>query len=155
MKTLQAAFVGFLVSSVALIFIAGGPDNAVQIVGLSIICTFGAGLLFWVPLWIIVGYTVLLMIKGLGIAFFGGSAAEKDLKPEGEPDAHDDLEEVEAPVTSPSHAAILEYVTRAKQAGMAENVLIDRLRTKGWNADEIYSALRRYEKKKKKRPKIS
>jgi len=153
MKTLLAAFVGFLVSSFALIFIAGGPEYAIQIVVLSIICTFGAGLLFWVPLWIAVGYTVLLMIKGMGMAFFGG--VENDMEPEGEPDDHEDLEIIEAPMISPSYPALLQYIKRAKQAGMPENVLIDRLKTKGWNGDEIYKALRRYEKLTHKRPKIS
>lgn len=149
MKTLLAAFVGFLVSSFALIFIAGGPEYAFQIVVLSIICTFGAGLLFWVPLWIAVGYLCLGLFKLVEKAA-GVNSSHNDT-----PDDYDDLEEVKTPVASPSHSAILEYVTRAKQAGMAENVMINRLKTKGWNGDEIYKALRRYEKLSHKRPKIS
>jgi predicted peroxiredoxin len=67
------------------------------------------------------------------------------------PDDHDDFKKVKVRVKLHSHPALMEYIKRAKQAGIAENVLIDRLRTKGWNGDEIYEAFRSYKKLVKKR----
>ncbi|MCA9092138.1 MAG: hypothetical protein KDA68_01520, partial [Planctomycetaceae bacterium] len=72
-----------------------------------------------------------------------------------DPDDYDDLEEVKVRVTTHTHPALLQFIKRAKHAGMPENVLIKRLQTKGWNPDEIDEALRRYNKLAKKRHTLS
>jgi len=147
MKTLEVAFIGFCVTSLAMIVIAGGPSNALSILALSIICTFGGGLIFWIPLWLAVGYVF--------IAPFDRTTFLKRGETPDDSDDHDDLKEVKVRVTTHTHPALLQYIKRAKHAGMPETILINRLRTQGWNPDEIDEALRRDKKLAKKRPTLS
>lgn len=66
-KSFKNSFTTFLVGAIAVYFglsvITGGPENANGLLLISIVCTAGAGLMFWIPLSYGVGKLIVSLVN--------------------------------------------------------------------------------------------
>jgi hypothetical protein len=120
--------VGFVVSTLLLMLIAGGIEEAFLILLVSIVCTAGIGLVVWIPLWWAVGWLVLTLFSK--IRGPGGTPASSDRA-------------ATAAIATPASSAELSLVQFLKQAEVrgVDRDKIDRaLMNAGWSEEEILQA---------------
>jgi hypothetical protein len=125
MKVLLAFPVGIPVTFLGLILIAGSVESAVQIVLVSIICTAGVGLLFWIPLcWAVGGVTVALAT--LVMKLYEG-------RYEASP---------EHPLQNRNEHALTAYIRRMQDRGRSDDEIVAHLLKSGWSVSEVEKARR-------------
>lgn len=116
---------GFLISFLVTAIFAGGVQNALFLLLVSIVCTAGIGLVLWIPVWWFVGaFTLYVWFKS-----FRGKPA---LKLEPVPNATE-LRKVE-------HLALKAYVDKAMANGMSPDEMTRRLQDNGWQKADIERA---------------
>ncbi len=131
-KFFGRVFVGFFVSIPLVCILAGGVEQGFALMFLSIICTAGIGLVFWIPVWALVG--------GVTLAIFSGSFNKIKERPDAthrsgflpkNKDIRHDL-------------ALTAYIKQAMETGMEEEKMRRRLQLNGWATGEIQSAYQRF-----------
>lgn len=124
--------VGFLVSIPITTIIAGGVDNAFGLVFISIICTAGIGLVFWIPVWWIAGWLTLGVLVATIKRILG--------------DSNDETTPVPARRERPSTAylALTAYIGKAMASGMDVDEMRRRLQQNGWQTADIESAYQNF-----------
>ncbi len=118
---LARVVVGFFVSIPITCLVAGGVQDGLALLLISIVCTAGIGLVAWIPLWWAVGWVTL--------KFLGRSTSERHA---GEADNH-------WPPTH--HQALLAYIRKARAIGMDQEEMMRHLESNGWERAEIQRAL--------------
>jgi hypothetical protein len=119
--------VGFCICSVALCIFGGGVQAAFGILALSIVCTAGLGLVFWIPLWWGVGWVTVTVV--------GAVVESRTTQPA----------KRGKPVVRRTDGAIQTYIRKATAAGMNQDLIVDCLQSQGWSAAEIQKARRSVE----------
>ena len=114
---------GFLVTMPVVCILVGGVIEGFGLLFISIVCTAGVGLVFWIPLWWVVGW-VTLSIWG---AF--KERGEEESTTKSSPLNHDQI-------------ALTTYLRQARALGMTETEVILCCRTNGWSDAEIEKARR-------------
>lgn len=118
-KILRAFMTGGVITFIFLCIFSGGVDKALQILLMSIICTAGIGLGFWVAISIFVGAAfwgiVNLVRRNSGSN--GGSTW-----------------------ISPDKTALMDYITNARSSGLSESAIQGNLQSKGWSDGLIQDA---------------
>jgi hypothetical protein len=122
MEFMARVGVGFCVSSVALCIFGGGVQAAFQILALSIVCTAGLGLVFWIPLWWFVGWVTMTLV--VAVAESRATQPAKDVKP----------------VVRRTEGAIMMYIRKATAEGMNQDLIVQCLQSQGWSLAEIQKA---------------
>jgi hypothetical protein len=115
-KFWKPLFVGFGVSSLALCAFAGGVDEGLQLLLISVVCTLGAGLLVWIPLWWVVGWVTLLVI---------GLFKDKTISPG-----------LKSPMTRDADV-VGNYIRDARAQGKSDADIDQELRLHGWREEFI------------------
>ena len=115
--------VGIPVTFLGLIIVAGGWENARMVLLLSVVCTYGIGLIVWIGLCWVVGAVTLAII---------GIFVKKPDGKEGAKGTRLDLDQT----------AMTEYMKKAHARGMSRDEISDRLHQQGWSFDVIKSAFR-------------
>jgi len=93
-----------------------------MVLGLSIVCTAGVGLVFWIPLWWVVGWATLNFIGALGFPVGGQSADRK------------------TPVLMGPHRALTSYIRKCEARGVSAEVMSAHMQSLGWGKKEIERA---------------
>ena len=127
-KFLASLVFGMPVTFLVLTVFAGGFENAFLIIGASIVCTAGIGLVVWVPLCWCAGAATLALIRLVTAKI--DVAANADDKPQPHFDrlfGQDDL-------------ALTEYLRKANDRGISNDRIDARLRRTGWHDSEIRRA---------------
>jgi len=115
-----------LITSVVILTIFFG-FNGIFIFILSLICTAGMSLLFWIPVWLLVGSVVFYFIDIISKSFY-----------------KDEKTKVENENNPPGILAIKQYIIDAKKFGMQDQLIKETLVKKGWeneNIERAYSLL--------------
>jgi hypothetical protein len=123
---------GFLVSIPITTIIAGGVENAFGLMLISIICTAGIGLVFWIPVWWIAGWLTLDVLVATIKKVSG--------------DSDDQATPVPARRERPSTAylALTAYIHKAIASGMDVDEMRRRLQQNGWQTADIESAYQNF-----------
>ena len=120
MKFINKVGIGFMVTF--LLLCINGIDNAIIILGESIICTAGISLVMWVPLWWLVGWIILAIYNAIAKP----SQGEGDRPVAAKKDAN--------------QQALVNYMKLAKSKGFSDTQISTRLRVEGWGNEEITEA---------------
>ncbi|MEA5468186.1 hypothetical protein [Spirulina sp. 06S082] len=120
MKFFEKVCFGFIVTF--LLLCVTGVDNAISIIGLSIICTAGVSLVMWVPLWWLVGWIVVAIYQAIA-------------KP-----SQGDRDRPVNPIKDANQQALVNYMKLAKSKGFSDTQISTRLRVEGWGNEEITEA---------------
>ena len=125
-------FVGFFVSIPIVCILAGGVEQGFLLLLVSIVCTAGIGLVFWIPVWGLVG--------GLTLAIISGFSNKVEEKPDarhgsGFPLRNKDIRH---------DLALTAYIRQAMDIGMDADEITRRLQLSGWGTGEIQSAHQRF-----------
>jgi len=121
-RNLLALPVGLPIVYFGTVVICGGFENANLLLLLSIVCTFGLGLLFWLPLCWFAGWIPLLMISRLT-----GPREEEPIL----------AEVVEQPRLTRDEVAVIQYMRAAQRSGMDAIRVDEVLRQNGWDESLI------------------
>ena len=126
-------FVGILISflSVAIFSLFAGDIDIIPLLisvfVFSIICTLGFSLVFWIPLFWIIGYFV-LEVSGLFNRLFG-TRGDSGARGTG------GLQAIRSAQTDTQ--AIVRYINQSRGYGVSDQQIATRLRSKGWLDSEI------------------
>ncbi len=107
--------VGCLVTFVGTCVLAGGIQNALGVMAMSVICTAGVGLLFWLPLVYVSGWIVVSLFQ----LVTGGYRLTDE------------------PAPRPQDIAMKRFIHQAKVHALTEEELVARLRRSGWSEEEV------------------
>ena len=124
MKFLDSVAVGIPVIFLGLILFTGGLENACFVFLLSIICTFGIGLVGWILLCWFIGWVILTFLSCVK-------------KPGGV-----EKPSVERRPLDREEIAVTTYMKRAEACGMSPAEVARRLRRQGFSDEIIYEARR-------------
>ena len=116
---------GFLISIPVTVILTGGVENAFSLLLLSIVCTAGIGLVFWIPLWWFVGKLALDVV-------WKTAMGKTDQKPASAGNQTD--------FSSRNIGALKAYVAKAITSGMEVDEMTRLLQQNGWQQAEIESA---------------
>ena len=118
---------GFLISIPITSIVAGGVEDAFGLFVISIVCTGGIGLVFWIPVWWLVGALAFLLI---GIVWKTEEKSDPKPKP------------IRNPTKLPSadYLALKAYIAKVMASGMGVEEMTRRLQNNGWKAADIESA---------------
>lgn len=125
MGFIARVLVGFIISAPITAILAGGVQNAIGLMLVSLVCTAGIGLVFWIPVWLLVGvFTMDVLFKNVN----------------GKPDQKQ--ESVPNPTELPKldYLALTAYIGKATASGMDLDEITRRLRFNGWQKADIESA---------------
>lgn len=123
MKHILKLLIGGPVLILVLSLIAGGLSNAFYLLFVSIICTAGVGLIFWIPLSYATGSIVLYLVSFLN---------SKGRKPPTET-------EKTASLTN-NEIALINYIKQAIQNGSSQSQTTALLKASGWQDEAIEKA---------------
>jgi hypothetical protein len=123
--------IGVPVSIPILALLAGGFTSAMQLLALSIICTAGVGLAFWIPVWWILGAITLALF---GLFPFSGTARKAAVP--SEQMASDSAQAFQR------GTELASYIIQSRAAGVETDWMRRRLLENGWKKEEIEVALR-------------
>lgn len=106
----------------------GSSGTLGQLVVLSVLCTFGVGLIIWIPLLCAVGYVQLGLIELFFVYNRVGqqSATTPALG--------------RSPANRSSIPSISRYIERMQGAGVPDEMILARLKRAGWSDDEVRRA---------------
>jgi len=124
MKKINQTIIGGIITIIFLCLFTG-VSNAAGIFVFSIVCTMGIGLLFWIPLFMGIGYVAVGVYKA---ALNQVTDEKSDSKP----------------TISPDQQALLNYINEAKKAGNTRETIINSLNKAGWKEDDINKAIESY-----------
>jgi hypothetical protein len=116
--------VGFLITAAGVCIIAGGVQEGGTVFLLSVVCTAGISLPFWVALWFVAGWAALAVVN----LFHGPIHDRSESKPE------------RALTPAMRARALANYIAKAHNMGMDRLIVLDRLERMGWRAAEIEAA---------------
>ena len=117
--------VGFLISIPITVILTGGVQDAIGMLLISIVCTAGIGLVFWIPVWWFVGMLALdVVVKA--------ATGKPDQKPTPVPNPTE--------LSSRDSGALKAYVAKAITSGMDADEMTRRLQQNGWQKADIESA---------------
>jgi len=133
------AALGFPVGAIAvflsLIVLTGSVGNAGTLLVMSIVCTLGIALIFWVPLCTGVGMLVVYVAIATYRQIRGTTGAVPPL---------DRVVEAAAAPTGTSrnvyHRAVADYIRKARVKGYSDSQIDTRLAARGWQAADIDQA---------------
>ena len=146
--------IGAVMALIVLAIFVGDLGSAFALMALSIICTAGISLIIWIPVCYILGYMVIALVrvalKAAGVdvgGLFGGSKRDNNSPddPTAEPSlqnlttALDEDLAVKSNLTK-DQAALINYIRKAKQKGLSNDVITRNLGQNGWNTDSINQA---------------
>ncbi len=114
--------VGAPVVYLATVAITGGFDDAAGLIAISIICTAGIGLVFWIPLCWISGASILWIVRKIR-----GTDPEAESSQQTKPRA--------------DWFAMANYLQKVQTKGGSLDAAKERLRGAGWEETEIENAL--------------
>ncbi len=117
---------GMPVTFLGLIIFSGSVENAGATFFISVICTAGIGLVFWIPLWWFVGWMTLELI---GI-FMNKRYGKEEAAAKHRPLSRDEVE-------------LTEYIRHAEARGMGDDEIDRLLRRQGFNEYFIQKARQR------------
>ena len=106
---------GFLVSVPITSIITGGVEDAFGLLLMSIVCTAGIGLVFWIPIWWIAGWLTLDVLVGA----IKKSSGEPVRKPKPVPN-HSELPSTE-------YLALTAYIGKVMANSVFQGLYIQRL----------------------------
>lgn len=118
--------IGILVSFPIVCVAAGGVEEALLVLLISIVCTAGAGLVVWVPAWWLLGWGAIAAVAW-GIDKYNGVET---------------AEVVDSPAPSHSNQALREYLRQATANGIDSEEATCRLVINGWDMSDIQAARR-------------
>lgn len=121
MKFIARLGVGFLISFSITAILSGGLQGAVGLLVISIVCTAGIGLVFWIPVWWFVGFLVLHAIAAL--------SRESSEEPESKANP--------TRLSSRDFKALKEFIGESLRSGMAVDEMKRRLEQGGWRKADI------------------
>lgn len=110
MTWVTAIILSLIVTFIGTVAICGGINQAYQVIGLSIICTLGVGLLFWLGLIFVLAFFIKLIFNEL----FAVTRKTKQLE-----------------------TSLANYIQDAKKAQMSKEEIITRLMENGWSSEVI------------------
>ena len=115
---------GLLISVLSLSLV-GGVQNAFGLLLVSIVCTAGVGLVFWIPLWWLIGaFTLDVLLRSVtGIPNWQS-------EPVPNPTA----------LSQRDYLALKAYVGKAMASGMDSDEMTRHLQQNGWHKSDIESA---------------
>jgi hypothetical protein len=116
LRHLLYVLVGAVITMVSLC-LGMGPNQALSLLMLSIVCTAGLGLAFWLPLFWGVGWLIATLIR----TFRSG----------------------DTPLTANETAkqrTLMAYINQSLRANASESQIINRLKVQGWEDAEIEQA---------------
>lgn len=118
---------GLLISIPITTIIVGSIEDACGMFLLSIICTAGIGLVFWIPVWWITGWLTLVLLSAAVDIFAPDSSQGRQLSTPHEG-------------TSTAYQALCAYICRAMASGMEVDEMRHRLQQHGWPPADIETA---------------
>jgi biotin transporter BioY len=124
-KVFACPFVGFFISFLVTAILTGGVQNALGLLLASIVCTAGVGLVFWIPVWWLVGAIALSCFSLM-------DTGNPERKPEPVPNPMD-LPNVYA-------LALKAYFSKAVASGMKPDEMMRQLQDNGWKKADIERA---------------
>lgn len=122
-RFLWRALAGIPLSILFMWPIAGGLQDAVTLIVLSIVCTAGIGLVIWIPIWWFIGWTAFTLT---------GLATGKTETGSDQPPA--------IPKISREHQAIINFMEIAYRTGTPKEQIVSQLQDAGWPAHLIEEA---------------
>ena len=131
-KFFGRVFVGFFVSIPIVCILAGGAEQGFMLLLFSIVCTAGIGLVFWIPVWALVGGLTLAIIGR-----FSGTVEEK-------PDERHGSGSLPRNKDIRHDLALTAYIKQSVATGMDADEMTRRLQLSGWATGEIQSAYQRF-----------
>lgn len=143
----QSFFVGvpvvFVVTSIAV----GGVESAAAVVFMSIVCTAGVGLVFWIPVCTLAGWMTLSLV-GLVVSKTssdgGGPVAPSDSRDRSQAvDSKPTRGPISSPVAPPKNEVqvVADYITEFEEHGGSRERALELLRQNGWSGAEVSKAL--------------
>ena len=138
MKFFLQLIVGFCICTAVTCVMTGGLEEGFSLMLISIVCTAGVGLGVWIPMWWVTGWLTLLCLQLIlgARGHFLSSMGEKPVA--ATPGAGD------AATFDQRQQALQRYFRQARQKGMDLEVFCERLRSCGWDQDEIQWARQGY-----------
>jgi hypothetical protein len=153
-KFIGCVLVGFAITFVGMSMClpesdyGSGVEQTGSILGLSIICTYGMGLLGWIPRWFVVGWLTLapfrffvekpatkeepaLPVPSVNLGVYCTTASEGHRTPR---NGRAEEPAVERP--------LLSYMIKARDLGMSDARIDQRCRENGWSEADIQNARR-------------
>lgn len=115
--------IGGLLSFIFLVAMLG-VEGAGQLILLSIICTVGVGLIFWLGISYAVGWTVMLMLKLMHVIPNNGGVNTPRIVVDSDPDVN----------------SISNYIRDARKYGFNDPDIRTKLLDVGWNNEKIVKA---------------
>jgi hypothetical protein len=140
--------IGIVLVYLVLAVLMGSLGDAFTLILASIICTALISLIIWIPLWYIVGYGALLILrlalKPMGVDL-GGLFAAKKTAPDKPPAQAAEVRPAAAPPLSPQgltndQMALLNYVGKARRKGLTDAQISHNLEKNGWSGESITAA---------------
>lgn len=128
MKATGQIVIGFVVSVLLLMLIAGGIEEAFLILLVSIVCTAGIGLVVWIPLWWAVGWLTLTLFRKFRGTGAAGDSAGRAAAGAGEQPA------------SSEELSLVQFLKRAEARGVSRDKIDRALVNAGWSEAEILQA---------------
>ncbi len=148
MKYVGTIALGALITFIILVFMAGDIATAGAIYIGSIVCTLGISLILWLPLWYGVGWIVTAIFKTIE----GHLGPEKDKGITSAAEALPQTGKLQAlterlnqelhndPALARNQAALLNYISKAREKGLSNQQITLNLANTGWPADHINQA---------------
>ena len=116
---------GFILSIPITTILAGGVENAFGLLVISIVCTAGIGLVFWIPVWWLVGMLTLDVVVRLASG-----------KPAPQPKPNP------TKLAARDYGALQAFIAKAIAMGMDADEITQLLQKNGWPKADIESAYR-------------
>jgi hypothetical protein len=129
MGFIARVLVGFIISIPITVILAGGVQNAFGLMLVSIVCTAGIGLVFWIPVWWLVGVITIDVL-------FKNVKGKSDQKQESVPNP------TELPKLD--YLALTAYIGKATASGMDLDEITRRLRFNGWQKTDIETVYQKF-----------
>lgn len=133
---MNKVLVGTPIVYIGLILLSGSVQNAGSILVMSIICTLGISLVFWVPLAWLVGmitleiFSAIAQLTGWSIPAFLTREQATSSSPQTQPSLSLNHEQI----------ALIKYVRQGISCGFSDEKITNRLRRQGWSEEEINRA---------------
>jgi hypothetical protein len=140
---------GIVLVYFVLAVLMGSLGDAFTLILASIICTALISLIIWIPLWYIVGYGALLILrlalKPMGLDLSGLFAAKKTA-PDKPPAQPAKVRPAAAPLSpqglTNDQMALLNYVGKARRKGLTDAQISHNLEKNGWSGESVAAAFR-------------
>ncbi|NJL02810.1 MAG: hypothetical protein HC838_08315 [Spirulinaceae cyanobacterium RM2_2_10] len=133
--------IGVVTVFFSLVLFTGGVGNALSLVFVSILCTLGVALIFWVPFCTGVGMLVVFLMLALYRQL--RRAAGTTVPPlERLADATQPDEPTGGVSRNAYHQAVADYIRKARAKGYSDSQIDSRLAARGWEINDIAQARR-------------